>query len=403
MSAHLSAIAVQNYRCFPDFELALRPLTLVYGWNGAGKSALVRLLGLIGDAVRPKAPPVFDLGRKVARDVPFAEMEWKGKSSSEASGFQLLLRWSDGFEVSWLLDRHLRTGRPMVATLSIQVSGEQRVLEALPMEGQFQLRGDPASPPVRVSFSGLIPRTDAPGFDALTRRLEALDGRVSWLGNARSAVPRRFERDRVATELGEAGEEAIPLLLNDRELQRVVGDWFSRPPMSRILQIREDGSQGKLLLQPKGPAFDIDFVDAGSGFSHILPLLVGVAQAERSSSMIAAEEPESHLHTNAQRALAEWLCERIVGENPPTIVLETHSSVLVAAVQLAIARTPKLAERVGVYWLEQREDGASGGPLVTFDDQGRPKGGGWPRDAFADERALGRELANLRFGSANRP
>ena len=78
-------------------------------------------------------------------------------------------------------------------------------------------------------------------------------------------------------------------------------------------------------------------------------------------------------------------------------MLETHSSVLVASVQVAIAQDPSLRDRIGAYWLEHRDDGSSGGPLVTFDELGRPEGGGWPRDAFADERELDRALVDLRL------
>ena len=54
-----TALLVSRYRAFAGDEvLPLRPLTLLYGRNNAGKSALTRALGVLGASVFSGALPL---------------------------------------------------------------------------------------------------------------------------------------------------------------------------------------------------------------------------------------------------------------------------------------------------------------------------------------------------------
>lgn len=142
-------------------------------------------------------------------------------------------------------------------------------------------------------------------------------------------------------------------------------------------------------------------MDTGSGMGQVLPVLTALAMAQASSRagrdvILAIEEPESQLHPNAQRALGTWLCEVAAQEPAPRLVLETHSRVLILAVQVAIATEKLLPSNVLVYWLDQRPDGSTSAERVEFDRFGRP-GTGWPGDVFADELELADILSAQQF------
>jgi predicted ATPase len=48
----LSSLSVENYRAFVAADrVALRPLTIVFGYNSSGKSALLRLLPYVADVL----------------------------------------------------------------------------------------------------------------------------------------------------------------------------------------------------------------------------------------------------------------------------------------------------------------------------------------------------------------
>ncbi len=57
----LRAIYAERYRCFYERStLELRPLTLLYGRNNVGKSALLRLLPLLGASVEERSTAPLD-------------------------------------------------------------------------------------------------------------------------------------------------------------------------------------------------------------------------------------------------------------------------------------------------------------------------------------------------------
>jgi hypothetical protein len=81
---------VENYRSFARRQrIDLRPLTLFFGWNSGGKSALLRFLPLISESVRVGGPPIW-LGGAVGRRATWPALVCR------ASG-----RSSLGFGLEW--------------------------------------------------------------------------------------------------------------------------------------------------------------------------------------------------------------------------------------------------------------------------------------------------------------
>lgn len=410
MHPPLASVHLWHYRCFVDFDLQLRPLTLLYGRNGVGKSTLVRLFPLIEQAVGEKAAAPLDPSSEAGGKARFAEFEWKGKTSDEETGFELGLRWHDATlaEARWHIDVDGH-GRPHIRRLTLH-RPDGRIYTTLDMTPRgAHVTDDTDRRPIEVRFVGLRPQSAHAGLRTLDERLEGLRGALRWLSTGRRMMPRVFDPDLPVAEIDLYGDGALQMAAGDADLLASARDWFQRPPIRRRLRMGAQGQLARPLVEPlmadtSDPLpFDIELADAGSGLNHVFPLLVAARLAERDGALLAVEEPESHLHTDAQRSLAEWICERIQGDDPPRLVLETHSEVMIRAVQLAIARTPALSDRVGAYWLGQNPDGSTHAPLVTFDELGRPEGTGWPRNAFADDRALALELARLRMqGDAGR-
>ena len=106
------------------------------------------------------------------------------------------------------------------------------------------------------------------------------------------------------------------------------------------------------------------------------------------------EEPESHLHPDAQGTLARFLCAIATGPTPPTLVLETHSRVFLLAVQLEIAAGRLPHERVGLAWIDQDADGRSHITPVELSPSGHPRAG-WPVVALGEDLRLAGELARI--------
>ena len=67
----LARVSAENYRAFVDpVSLELRPLTLLFGYNSAGKSALLRLLSILGASSSPNQTSPLALDARPRREAP---------------------------------------------------------------------------------------------------------------------------------------------------------------------------------------------------------------------------------------------------------------------------------------------------------------------------------------------
>lgn len=401
MPGRLHAITVENYRCFRDhFRLELRPLTLVYGWNNAGKSTAVRLIRLLGDSVEDSArAPLDPLG-----DITYRDLVWR-PAVTKPGPLRFGLEWSEGAlrQATWRLDYDREVGRMYVRELDLLgASGSTMKWRANRAErGSYELQSSNENSPesVKLSFSGLIP-TDLLSALPLIQQLRALRGNCRWLSGDRVKPPRSIKEGKPPPrELAEDGAGATEMLLSDPALLAAVAPWYAS--LGRILNSTVQEASARLQLSPRDAGFEVDLVDTGSGMGQVLPVLTALAMAQVDARagqdvLLAIEEPESQLHPNAQRALGAWLCDAAALDPAPHLVLETHSRILILAVQVAIATGRLAPKRVAVYWLDQRTDGSTSWELVNFDRAGRP-GAGWPRDIFADELELADILASTQF------
>jgi len=400
----LRAITVENYRCFCEpMRLELRPLTLLYGPNNAGKSTAAGLIELLGRSVAASARAPLDS----SADLGYRDLVWR-PAETKPGALRFALEWDDSacnrapLRARWRLDLDRDRDRMYVRELELVGGVEDLHLKANRDAGpeMYIRRGSGAEEaPLRIPFRGLVPHSDEPALAALSERLRALEGCCAWIGGDRVHPPRMIPFDApVPLALRGDGAGATELLLHPQAeaLLAAVGAWYARPEIRRRLIKREvtDKNRQLLLNPPPSARFDVPLADAGAGMGQILPVLTAIAQAkERTAAgadvleLLAIEEPESQLHPDAQRALGDWIVDQMRADPSPRLILETHSRVLIMTIQLALARGLLDPARVGVYWLEQRETGSTYAAQIEFDRFGRPDSQ-WPSDVFADELEL---------------
>lgn len=103
--------------------------------------------------------------------------------------------------------------------------------------------------------------------------------------------------------------------------------------------------------------------DLDGTWQEIQSLTVTIGEHERTFSF----------HTRAQMTVANLLVETAKAQTEPSLLVETHSEILLMSVQLAIAKGEIDPDMVRVYWVESRSDGTSDAVPVDFDDHGQPK------------------------------
>ena len=156
---------------------------------------------------------------------------------------------------------------------------------------------------------------------------------------------------------------------------------------------------------PHGNAGETDMVsiaDVGFGVSQVLPVLVALTVA-RSGQLVYLEQPELHLHPNAQVVLARVLAN--AAKRGVRVVAETHSSLLLLGIQTLVAEGKLSPELVKLHWFSRNEDGVTKVDSVDLDEAGTY--GDWSVDF--DDVSLNAQsrfldaVDNVRFGKMETP
>lgn len=129
---------------------------------------------------------------------------------------------------------------------------------------------------------------------------------------------------------------------------------------------------------PQGSFDETDMVsiaDVGFGVSQVLPVLAALRVA-RKGQLVYLEQPELHLHPNAQFVLARVLEK--AAKRGVRVVAETHSSLLLLGIQTLVAEGKLSPELVKLHWFSRNEDGITEVDSVDLDEAGTY--GEWPVD-----------------------
>lgn len=414
----LAAFSVTNYRSFVDFtRVELRPLTLLFGYNNAGKSALLRVLPLIADSLLEPGRSPLNLGA-ASRGGSFEDLVSRLRPSGGGLGLELAWAESSSFEVEI---RHLHDLYREVVTEMRLVRGDQRVdAQWIPESGpggrlgnRYELseEGGDGARQIRLDFEGLMPKIieseEAAGVNEMItlhrKDLQLIASGVQWISSLRATPQRSFKPSSAPPlRLGPDGggfEDALFFDKVDRRgLLGEISSWFERH-FAQVLDLLRRGDHAFISLSPVDAAeLQVPLADTGEGMAQVLPVLVALALARRAAEetpqILVLEQPELHLHPAAELALAQRFAETVSASSPPTLVVETHSENLMLSVQLQIAKGHLSPDAVLAYWVERLEDGRSLVRRVEFDDLGQTAG--WPPGIFSEDMDLARQLFLLR-------
>jgi predicted ATPase len=408
----ISSITIERYRSFVrPTTIELRPLTLFFGRNSAGKSALLRLFPLLAASFgRGVSTPLNT--DALAEPFAFGDLFWRGDRRRRVRVKLTGSGWSYDVDLSYDGDPPIGFIREWRAAFG----GRSVSAEVVP-EGpydQWRLGGE--GEPRQLTFDGLlpVPRATGPGMPPnsdpsgdlgplwdVREQLAPLHGQVQWLRSTRARIrgPHTARGNRPSI-VGSDGSGVMDVLLAHDDVMESVAAWYRRPEISRRLKlVPGPGDTWRLQLDPaRGTVAGVGIEEVGEGMQQVLPVLTSIELARRvGRHMVAIEDPEALLHGDAQQALASHLCQVAGVDGAPTLVVETHSRVLLLGIQLAVANKEISSDKVAIYWVDQN-DGSS----MVYPVQVRGDGSleGWPPGPFGEDLALAQQLARLRLRTA---
>ena len=154
----------------------------------------------------------------------------------------------------------------------------------------------------------------------------------------------------------------------------------------KVNQLSETRQEYEVKVRTKGSKDLVDLPDVGFGVSQVLPVLVQCFYAPP-GSIILMEQPEIHLHPNAQSALADVMIDVInsredFADRNIQLIIETHSEHFLRRLQRRIAEDAVQQERVSAYFADVTKTPATLEPL-RIDAFGNIQN--WPDNFFGDE------------------
>lgn len=410
----ITSFTLENYKAFADRSVfSVRPITLFFGYNSAGKSAALRFLKLLADSTSGDCLAPLNLGSEAVRGSDF-----KGLLSKYTSSPRIDL----GLEFGNLALKYSILHLPELKTQiveSFQIISEPQSLKASfewnPYDQNFEtainkyalFQGENIEDAI-LGFDGLVP-------SGYSRELESLLGPIA-------ARLRKFCSDFVAIssdciipdryyvetapkkKISSRGEGIVQMLqAADDEVIFDISAWYQNTTGYSFQ--RSDITIGdrighRFTLHPNSDQnIDIDVVDTGEGMGQVLPVVSLLTLAKHNAlggdPVISLEHPELHIHPDAHSHLADLFCEVVTSNKSSRILVETHSENLLLGLQLAIAEGRVEPADVAVHWVRGTEKGAVV-ELVEFDDQARPSKNNWPIDVYRTNSKLARNLLEMR-------
>ncbi len=386
----LSKVIVEGYKSFRDrHEVPLGRLTLLAGANSSGKSSLMQGLLLLKQTfdLSSDPGPLYLVGPHVTFERSW-ELTWK-KQKEAALLLGLVLDEATAVEVKLKLRKKPRGAPPfmiqrctwkrhgreleLVPQKSVRV---QEVTRWLGIAGEVPAK---AKVPVEPRRTFLVPvlagewsetgeRFEEEIFAPVERAVRGVLHVPALRGNPTRTYPVRAYTpgapvgsflDYVASVLAEWQRKE-----DERHRREKLQAFLRKMGLTWKIQVRHytdtqlEVLVGRTAKPLKGGAKDVvNMADVGFGVSQVLPVLVSLLAAEP-GQVVYIEQPEIHLHPNAQVALADIVAE-VVAERPVQVVLETHSQLMLVALQRAIAQGRLPAESVILHWFERDEEGAT--------------------------------------------
>ncbi|MYE25880.1 MAG: DUF3696 domain-containing protein [Chloroflexi bacterium] len=407
----LRRIGLSNFKCWRELDIELAPITLLFGANSSGKTAILQSLLMLKQTARG-----FDPGQHINfgdgdRDyVNLGSYRDLAYRHDERNSVEMNVKWDSRTGISWQTTdgetgasyvREIKSSKPInynvswaysdqisIHFLGYSVCTANRKTENLEIEkntatGAYVARvfQPPQSNDLATAIITSPPEScfvfpdkmliqfpiDVQRFAAFyMREFEEFTDRLMYLAPLRAAFKRQYfwtggKPKIVAPDGANSIDFLISSVRDDRQLLEEVEDLLRSLAVVEAFDVKSIDRNERLYEATATIAgVESSLSDVGFGISQVLPVITMLMSAPE-GSIILLEQPELHLHPNAQAALADLMLEVAETRNLQLIV-ESHSEHIVRRLQRRIAEaSPAFAtpENIKMYYCQPGEGGAT--------------------------------------------
>lgn len=383
----LKQMGLHNFKALERVQLELGRVTVLIGGNGTGKSSVLQALGLLKQS-------------RQQREFVWNGLEVKAGAFADVVTFGATKRQ---MEFTLVLDDLIpsplaQDGRARYTcsfTLVVDVYGLVRQglsydLPEVTIRGTFDFKGNrgEVTPSqiqggIRITAgaamlgSVVYVSADNPDFYRATRKLgdtviDLLEG--TYVVPLERAVKELTYPEGVAPSDFRSPGDVGNFLVYKQEAREKVSRWLSEVVGEELsVDFHRSTNPAGVLIEIRRGRESINVAHEGAGLQHVLWPLAQLAVAPV-GAVVCIEEPEIHLHPQAQAHLSRALA-RIPKEEDKHLLLTTQSEHLLMGFLTQVAEGTLSPDELAVYYFEKSPGAAAAASRLKVDPDGTIEGG----------------------------
>lgn len=366
----ITALRIENFKCFSHLRLSLGSLTVLTGYNGGGKSSSTQPLLLLAQALRSEGEP-----RTFPLNGPLVRLGTAGDilpASGVASEVVLELE-AEAESAEWHL---MATAGDRSLTLDPSTATESPARESAANQARRYTASDIARAVASLTYLSAV--REGTSLDAFPS-----PDCMNDVGSDGRFAP--YHYDLLADE--EVDERRRHPDQPASSFRMQVDAWLGSVFPGAQATVQELRAVGLFNLQFRigiGPWLRPSNV--GFGLSYAFPVVVALLSA-KPGQLVLIDSPEAHLHPSAQSAMGGFIAR--CASAGVQVIVETHSDHLLNGVRLAVKNAILLSEQVAVHFFTGTKPSGAGVVAPIIDSEGRMSE--WPVGFFDQaERDLSR-------------
>lgn len=365
-----TSITFENFKIFKNEQtLEIRPITILFGKNNAGKSAILKLPLLLANSLREKSEEVTfpDFNQRFLfadiRDLVYGRATRAVKICVDDNENDSHLKFSFFVDNDKEVKSHVEHWSFSARNINREIDNEPGV----------------------VSFLGVVPQDLSLDEKA---ELDKIGFFVDYIGNIRVDHDLRDMRMKTLSECsGWDGEKGYAHLIKDsqttsRTMLKKVSVWYDKTFAGWGIEV--DGANNPVFHVNVTNGFvKTNIEDAGFGIIQSLPIVIRACRPCPRETLIVLEEPESHLHPSAQGNLGELIAQSALEDTKKRYLIETHSFNFILRIRSLIASGKLKKEDVAMYFVDYNDkEKSSELKRIGVDEYGRVTD--WPEGFFEE-------------------
>ena len=331
----LSQITLKNFKCFNSLALPLAPLTMLTGFNAAGKSTTLQGILLLSQALRTGVRSA-----ELPLNGPLATLGTPGEVLNSGRGDVILGIDDEKTGIEWAMRAEDRAKGIAMQIIKITIRNK---------DGKTEYENEALKRLERLLPLGIDIDKDA--SQLIEQLHETIFLSAVRIGTA-DVFPSPEDPSPVNADVGIQGEFA-PWWFQ-RMIDQDIKDVSRRHPSEEALTLRRQfnawasqlfpGAQGNSIAIEKTNLVRLELrigdigdyrrpSNIGYGLTYAFPVIVAGLLAEKGQILII-DSPEAHLHPLGQSQMGRFLAK--VADSGVQVLIETHSDHVLNGIRLAI-------------------------------------------------------------------